>query len=119
LRGKGKGARILKRGDIVKLSFSPQKGREQAGFRPAIVLSPKIYNEASNIVLLCAITNAETDWPYAVAFPKGSVVTGCALADQIRSMDVKDRRFKYVGRAPKEVLEKVLALVETLLGRDI
>ena len=108
--------RALDRGDVIKLSFSPQKGREQAGYRPALVLSPKLYNEASNIVLLCAITNAETDWPYAVAFPKGAVVTGSVLADQLRSMNVNERQFKYIGKAPKEVIAEVLDLVGTLLG---
>src|SRR5882672_2059505 len=92
-------------GDLVWLSFDPQAGREQAGRRPALVLSPRAYNQRSNLALACPITSQVKGYPFEVALPAGCGVTGVVLADQIRNLDWKVRRATRAGRAPTEILE--------------
>ena len=78
---------VPERGDIVKMSFDPQSGHEQAGWRPALVVSPALYNRASSLALLCPITSRAKGYPFEVALPDGLGVSGVILADQIRSLD--------------------------------
>ena len=103
------------RGDIVWLSFSPQVGHEQAGHRPALVLSPKIYNERSSVALLCPITSRVRQYPFQVPLPADGPVTGMVLADQLRSVDWRARGARFASRAPRQVVGEVLAKIRILL----
>jgi mRNA interferase MazF len=100
----------------VWLTFDPQAGREQAGRRPALVLSPRTYNQRSSLALLCPITSQVKGYPFEVALPPGCGVTGVVLADQVRNLDWKVRRARRAGKAPAEILEEVLARIVPLLG---
>ncbi|TDQ42911.1 type II toxin-antitoxin system PemK/MazF family toxin [Aureibacillus halotolerans] len=106
----------LGRGDIIKVHFSPQKGFEQSGWRPAMVLSPLAYNQLSNFVLLCPISNTENQWFYFVDIPNNKNVktTGKIITDQIKSFDLSARRFQHVETLPDEVIIDVLSKVTTL-----
>ncbi|MBY7143067.1 type II toxin-antitoxin system PemK/MazF family toxin [Virgibacillus sp. NKC19-3] len=75
------------RGDLVTLNFSPQFGHEQAGFRPAIVLSPKKFNQAQKFAFLCLITTKKKGYPFKIELPEDLPVYGVILSDQIRSLD--------------------------------
>lgn len=75
------------RGDLVWLNFSPQAGHEQAGHRPALVLSPERYNGRSSVALFCPITSRVKGYPFEVALPPAGKITGVVLADQVRSLD--------------------------------
>jgi len=103
-------------GDLVWLAFDPQAGREQAGRRPALVLSPRIYNAKSGLALACPITNQSKGYPFEVAVPSGQGVTGVILADHVKSIDWKARRAEKLGHCPNEVIDEVRAKLAPLLG---
>ena len=102
-------------GDIVWLTFTPQAGHEQAGRRPALVLSPRTYNEVTGLVLFCPITTAVKGYPFEVSLPPGSTVVGVVLADQIRSLDWRARSASFETRAERQVTREVLDKVKVLL----
>lgn len=79
-------AYVPNEGDIIWLSFKPQSGHEQAGRRPAVVLSPKMYNSRSGLLVCVPVTNQIKGYPFEVAL-KGGEATGVALADQVKSLD--------------------------------
>ena len=103
------------RGDVVWISFNPQAGHEQAGRRPALVLSPLAYNSKVGLALLCPITHQIKGYPFEVSLPEGLPVQGVVLADQIKSLDWKVRHLEPLGTAPSTVVDEVLAKLETLL----
>jgi len=103
-------------GDLVWLTFDPQAGREQAGRRPALVLSPRSYNQKSGLALLCPITNQIKGYPFEVPLPPGCGATGAILADHLKSVDWSVRRAAKIGRIPLPTLDEVLARLAPLLG---
>ena len=112
-----KSAFVPDAGDFVWLTFDPQAGREQAGRRPALVLSPKLYNAKSGLALACPITSQVTGYPFEVAVPAGHGIAGVILADHVKSVDWKARRAERLGRCPDEALEEVRAKLAPLVGR--
>ena len=106
---------IPDRGDIIKLSFSPQVGREQAGYRPALVLSPLSYNQISHFVLACPITNSIKGWNFEVILAQSMQTSGVVLADQIRVLDWRKRKAKFIEKATSEVVEEALAKASVLI----
>ena len=109
------GRYIPDRGDILWLQFSPQAGHEQAGKRPAICLSPKIYNGKTNLGLFCPITSKQKGYPFEVPLPVDFPVKGVILADQIRSLDWNVKRAFFIAKAPENILSEVLEKVQLLL----
>lgn len=103
------------RGDLIWLSFDPQAGREQAGRRPAIVVSPAAYNAKVGLALCCPITSQKKGYPFEVELPPGLGIGGVVLSDQLKSLDWRARNAEIVGRAPREAIEEVLGKVGTLL----
>lgn len=106
---------IPKRGDIIFVNFSPQAGKEQAGRRPAVVLSPLEYNQKVGLALCCPITNQVKGYPFEVALPKKSAVTGVILCDHIKSIDWKERGASFAMTLPQPILQDVLAKIGVLL----
>ena len=106
-------------GDFVWLDFNPQAGREQAGHRTALVLTPRMYNTASGLCVAVPITTREKGYPFEVAIPEGLVVRGVVLADQVRSMDWRARRMERICPAPAGLVEAVRARVAALLNLAI
>ncbi len=106
---------VPERGDVVWISLDPQAGHEQAGRRPALVVSPRSYNGKVGLALLCPITSQIKDYPFEVSLPSTLDVHGVVLADQVKSLDWRVRRAERVGRLPSnavtEVLEKLGALL--------
>jgi mRNA interferase MazF len=107
---------IPRRGDIVWLEFNPQAGYEQAGHRPALVVSPREYNEKVGLALFCPITSNVKGYPFEVVLPEKHKVSGAILSDQIKSLDWRVRKAKRMADAPRDVLEEVLAKILTLLN---
>ena len=103
-------------GDLVWLTFDPQAGHEQAGRRPALVLSPRSYNQKSGLALACPITNQVKGYPFEVPLPAGCGVSGAILADHLKSLDWSARRATKIGRIPPATLDEVLAKLAPLLG---
>lgn len=106
---------VPERGDIVWLSFSPTAGHEQAGRRPALVISPAAYNRAAGLSLMCPITSKAKGYPFEVTLHRESGVQGVALADQVRSLDWRARRAELAGVAPADVVAEVLGKLHALL----
>ncbi len=104
------------RGDLVWLEFSPQAGHEQAGHRPALVLSPRSYNAAAGLALCCPITSRVKEYPFEVPLPSNSPVQGVVLADQIKSLDWRARKARLISAAPHAVVTDVLAKAQALLA---
>ncbi|MEO3432747.1 type II toxin-antitoxin system PemK/MazF family toxin [Inquilinus sp. CAU 1745] len=103
------------RGDLVWISFSPQAGHEQAGRRPALVLSPRAYHRKTPYCIVCPITSRIRGYPFEVALPEGLPVAGAVLADQVKSIDRHARRIEFAGKAPAAIMEDVAAKLAALL----
>jgi mRNA interferase MazF len=107
---------VPERGDLLWLTFDPQAGREQAGRRPALVLSPIAYNRRANLVLVCPITTQAKGYPFEVALPSGLPLSGVVLADHLKSADWAARRAQFAAKVPTEVVADVTAKLRPLLG---
>jgi mRNA interferase MazF len=103
------------RGDLVWLSFDPQLGHEQAGRRPALVLSPQRYNGPVGLALCCPITRQVKGYPFEVALPDGLAVRGVILADHLRSLDWRRRDATFIARLPESHLAEVIDRIDALL----
>jgi len=106
---------VPNRGDLVLIDFNPQAGHEQAGRRPALILSPKEYNYKVGLAILCPITSKKKGYPFEVPIPDGLSIQGVILSDQIKNMDWKSRKADYVSKIPNDVLKAVLIKLYTLL----
>ena len=111
----GSEPRVPGRGDAVWINFNPQAGSEQAGRRPAVVLSPAAYNGRVGLAVLCPITNRVKGYPFEVVIPGGLAVTGVILADQVKSLDWRRRNAAVITRLPRETVAEVLRKVGALL----
>jgi len=109
---------VPERGDVVWITLNPQAGHEQAGRRPAVVLSPGAYNAKVGLAILCPITSQVKGYPFEVEIPAGLPVTGAILADQVKSLDWRARRAEWVCALPSETVAEVLRKVEVLLRRE-
>lgn len=103
------------RGDLVWISLNPQSGHEQAGRRPALVLSPRSYNAKVGLALCCPITSQVKGYPFEVALPARLPVGGVVLADQVKSLDWQSRHAEVAARAPAAVVNEVLEKLSVLL----
>ena len=108
-------AYVPERGDAVWLTFNPQAGHEQAGRRPAVVLSPAAYNRKVGLALFCPITNQIKGYPFEVLIPTGLKVTGAILSDQAKSLDWKARDAELIVKLPASVIDETLKKLKTLL----
>ncbi len=104
-------------GDVIGLTFDPQAGREQAGRRPALVLSPRSYNQAARLCILCPITTQVKRYPFETPIPDGLDVEGVVLSDQVKSLSWSDRQSRSLCRMPEEVSDDVRAKIEVLIWR--
>jgi mRNA interferase MazF len=102
-------------GDLVWFDFDPQAGHEQGGRRPAIVLSPKAYNQLIGLALVCPVTSREKGYPFEVRISAGLPVSGVALADHVKSQDWRARRAEFIGRLDAAAWTAVLQRTRSLL----
>ena len=114
-----KAAYVPAAGDLVWLTFDPQAGREQAGRRPALVLSPRIYNAKAGLALVCPITSHAKGYPFEVAVPAGHAATGAILADHLKSVDWKARRAEKLGHCTTEAIDEVRARLASISTEDL
>ena len=103
-------------GDLVWLTFDPQAGHEQAGRRPALVLSPRTYNARSGLALVCPITNQAKGYPFEVPLLPAWAQPAQFLADRVKSVDWKARRTQKLGRCSTDVIDDVRARLAPLIG---
>jgi mRNA interferase MazF len=103
------------RGDLMWLDFNPQAGHEQAGRRPALVVSPLAYNARTGLALCCPITSHIKGYPFEVLVPDGLKVSGAVLSDHVKNLDWRARRAEFIARLPQRELEQVINRVILLL----
>jgi mRNA interferase MazF len=103
-------------GDLVWLTFDPQAGHEQRGRRPALILSPRLYNAKARLAIACPITSQVKGYPFEVALPTIGTITGVILADHVKNLDWEARRVVFESKAPAEVLAAVRERLRRLLG---
>ncbi|CAA9503685.1 MAG: Programmed cell death toxin MazF [uncultured Solirubrobacterales bacterium] len=103
------------RGDVIWLELDPQAGREQAGRRPAVVLSPASYNAPTSRALCVPITTKAKGYPFEVALPSDFPIQGVAFADQVTCLEWRARRARPVAVLPAGVLAPLLARTRALL----
>ena len=109
--------RVPDRGDVVWITLNPQAGHEQAGRRPALVLSPAAYNGRVGLALVCPVTNQVKGYPFEVLLPPSLPVTGVILADQVKSLDWRVRHATLICSVPEATIVDVLAKLATLVRR--
>ena len=108
---------VPRRGDAIWLNFNPQSGHEQAGRRPALVLSPENYNLKTGLAVLCPITSQIKGYPFEVELPSGLPVKGAILADQVKSLDWRAREAALIKKLPTAVSNRASELLAALIGR--
>ncbi|QKY71382.1 type II toxin-antitoxin system PemK/MazF family toxin [Lentibacillus sp. CBA3610] len=108
---------VLEQGDLIYINFSPQSGHEQRGMRPAIVLSPSLFNQGA-FIAVCPITKEKKGYPFEIELPDDLPVYGVILTDQIRTLDWRSRSAGLKGKAPQEIVEKCFNRIHTYLTMD-
>src|SRR5262245_2057538 len=109
-------AYVPDRGDAVWITLNPQAGHEQAGRRPAVILSPAAYNGKVGLAILCPITNQVKGYPFEVVIPSGLAITGTILSDQVKSPDWRARNATFISRLPASTIAEVLQKLNTLVS---
>jgi len=105
------------KGDLIFIDFNPQSGHEQSGYRPAIVLSPIKFNEATGFAVICPITRQAKGYPFEVKISEGLEVDGVILTDQQKNLDWKSRNLKVIDKAPASLIDTCIQRIETYLYR--
>ncbi len=105
---------VPSRGDIIWLNFNPQAGHEQAGKRPALVLSPKEYNRKTSLIIACPITSKIKGYPFEVRVVSQKI-DGVILSDQVKSLDWKVRAAQLIDQADTEAISEVQAKLLLLI----
>ena len=105
-------AYVPRQGDLVALDFDPQSGHEQKGRRPALVISKDAFNKGTGMAICCPITNTDRRVPFHVPLTGRTSLTGFVMCEQVKSLDYRSRKMKLIERAPQDLLEDVLAIVD-------
>ena len=107
---------VPQRGDVIWSDLNPQSGHEQAGRRPAVVLSPKSYNEKTGLAILCPVTGKVKGYPFEIIIPDGFSITGAILSDQVKSLDWRIHNAEYIFSLSEETILQVLKKLALLLS---
>ena len=108
-------AYVPERGDIVWVDLDRRVGHEQAGHRPALVLSPAAYNGRTGLALMCPITSRIKDYPFEVRIAAGRRIDGVVLADHVKTLDWRYRKARFAAKAHAEVVDEVRAKLLLLI----
>ena len=102
---------MVKQGDVIKINFNPNKGHEQAGYRPALVVSNNIYNNQTKMAIVCPITNTTKGFPLHIELDNRVETTGTILCEHVRAMDIYERGYKYIEKLPEDLLRRVAEII--------
>ena len=102
---------MVSQGDIIKISFDPQKGHEQAGYRTAIVISNDFFNQKTNLSIICPITNTNNKFPLHIPLDNRTQTTGVILCEHVKALDLNARPHTFIEKLPKDILETVIDVV--------
>lgn len=107
-------AYVPNRGDIIWVNFNPSLGHEQAGKRPALVLSTAGYHERSSLLIACPITSKIKGYPFEVIIDAASI-HGVVLADQVKSLDWRKRPISFAAKVSQQTLDSVVTKLSLLI----
>ena len=110
---------VPSRGDLVWLQFNPQVRHEQAGHRPALVISPSSYNRRVGLAVCCPITSQVKGYPFEVVLPPELGVEGAILSDQIKNLDWRARKARRIGSVPADVLQETVGKIVALVDPNV
>ncbi len=102
---------MVNHGDIIKINFNPQKGHEQAGYRPAVVISNNFFNKKTNLAILCPITNTDNKFPLHIPLDDRTKTTGVVLCEHVKTVDLNARPYVVVEKIPDDILSNVIDVV--------
>ena len=102
---------MVKQGTIIKINFNPQAGHEQAGFRPAVVISNDIFNQKTKLSIVCPITNTNNHFPLHIPLDERTKTTGAILCEHIKALDLNSRTYQVIEQLPKDLLDNVIDVV--------
>jgi len=111
-------AYVPARGDLIWLQFNPRAAHEQAGHRPAVVISPSSYNRRVGLAVCCPVTSQVKGYHFEVLLPPGLGVEGAILSDQIKSLDWRVRKVRRIGDVPADVLQETVGKIVALVDPD-
>ncbi len=113
-------AYIPQKGDLVVLTFDPQSGHEQKGRRPrpALVISNTLFNQHTGLAIACPITNTNKNFPFHIAVPNNSSFTGFIMVEQVKSVDFRQRKIKYVEKCSNDTLCEVLGILDACIYNE-
>lgn len=109
---------MVSQGDIIKLSFDPHSGHEQAGYRPAVVISNDFFNANTPLTIVCPITNTIRSFPLHVALDNRTETTGVVLCEQIKAVDLRSRQYVFVEKIPEDLLDEIIETVFSEIERQ-
>ncbi len=102
---------MVKQGTIIKVNFNPQSGHEQAGYRPAVVISNDIFNEKTNLTIVCPITNTNNHFPLHIPLDERTRTTGVILCEHIKAIDLNTRKYQVIEKLPDDITENVIDII--------
>ena len=102
---------MVRQGDIIKVDLDPQAGHEQAGYRPAVVISNGVFNQRTNLTIVCPIANTNNRFSLHIPLDKRTETTGVILCEHIKALDLNARGYRMVEQLPKDILSKVIDVV--------
>lgn len=102
---------MVKQGTIIKINFNPQVGHEQAGYRPAVVISNNIFNNKTKLAIVCPITNTDNKFPLHIPLDKRTKTKGVILCEHVKSLDLRNRKYEVIENLPQDILENIINIV--------
>ena len=102
---------MVNQGDIIKVNFNPHVGHEQAGYRPALVVSNNTFNLNTKLAIVCPITNTDNKFPLHIPLDSKTTTTGFVLCEHVKTLDLNARTYSFVEKVPADILKKVCAII--------
>lgn len=102
---------MVKQGTVIKVNFNPQAGHEQAGYRPAVVISNDIFNKKTNLTIVCPITTTDNSFPLHIPLDSRTKTTGVILCEHIKALDLNNRKYQVIETLPSDIMTKVINVV--------
>jgi mRNA interferase MazF len=109
------GAYVPKKGDFIVVAFHPRSGHEQKGRRPALVVSNSLFNQKTGLAIVCPVTTTDRAYPFHVAVKANPYAGGFVMVEQVKSIDYRARQAKAVGKAPDDLLDEVLSILDACI----
>lgn len=102
---------MVKQGEIIKVNLNPQAGHEQAGYRPAVVVSNDFFNLKTGLTIVCPITNTDNKFPLHIPLDSRTQTTGVILCEHVRTLDLEARGYKKIEKLPQDILQEVIDII--------